>query len=135
MTGLLAGISPKSVLLVEGQQVNKERDGNPLNQDTPADFLGLYNQATFVAYVGSMFVVNVGAQGSVSVRLTEVNAMRSPLNGECFSLVFQSFDDLKLPQATYEIEHGALGSFLLFLVPGDNSDPGQRYVAIINRLP
>jgi hypothetical protein len=41
-----------------------------------------------------------------------------------------------LPQGTYRMEHPALGSFQLFLVPGGPDKYGaQSYVAIINRLP
>jgi hypothetical protein len=40
-----------------------------------------------------------------------------------------------LPQDTYIVECGALGSFALFLVPGGADENGkQSYVANVNRL-
>src|SRR5438128_4682960 len=39
---------------------------------------------------------------------------------DCFSLVFRGLSDLPLEQRTYTVGHGKLGSFNLFIVPGDS---------------
>lgn len=126
-----------------GQGIRKALDGNPIDR-LPDDIangpLSYYTKAAFSAYLNSTFVVQSVAFGTINVTLTEVRDSASgsvPSQGgqECFSLLFQSSGSPALRQGTYGIEHPALGSFALFLVPG-SPDPngGQSYVAIVNRL-
>jgi hypothetical protein len=75
------------------------------------------------------------ANGSTAVvRLVSVRDLRSDKTRqggkECFSLLFSGAAGSSLPQATYRINHRALGKFQLLVVPvGTNS-----YEAVINRL-
>jgi len=51
---------------------------------------------------------------------------------ERFSLIFESSDPL-LSQATYTLEHPAIGNQDLFLVPIHGDDKSFQYEAVINR--
>lgn len=106
-----------------------------LGQDPPSDPLSNYTRATFAQYVDSVFTI-VGST-SVEVTLTEVEntlpANESASGRECFVLHFRG-GSTALGQNTYTIEHAALGTFSLFVVPGGADANGARaYTATINR--
>ena len=101
--------------------------------DEDDDPLANYTKATFVSYLNSIFQLQTGS-GSVAVTLLQVEDMEAPEDGECFSLLFRGGSQA-LPQNTYTIEHSALGTFKLFLVPtGADSNGAQGYLATINRV-
>lgn len=104
-------------------------------QDT--DPLSNYTMGTFTQYLDSIFTIR--GSTTVEVTLTKVkdtlpeNASRAG-GRESFVLVFRGGSQ-QLKQNTYTVEHPALGTFKLFLVPGDRDENGvQGYVASINRL-
>jgi hypothetical protein len=69
----------------------------------------------------------------VEVRLVEASALGDPFvpGGRApFSLVFRGPAEQILPQTTYRIEHEAIGSFELFLVPLQPDGDGARYQAV-----
>jgi uncharacterized protein DUF6916 len=108
-----------------------------LAQDGATDPLAYYTQATFTQYINSIFRLH--GFRTVDVTLEKVQdalpATVSRSGGrESFTLHFRG-GDVRLPQDTYIVEHPALGSFSLFLVPGGADENGaQSYVATINRL-
>lgn len=117
---------------------------NTLAQDligqfsAPADDpLANYTQATFTQYVNSIF--RVYGRVTVDVTLTRVEdtlpaTVSRAGDRESFALHFRG-GGVGLPQNSYQIEHAALGTFSLFLVPsGADENGAQGYVAIINRL-
>jgi hypothetical protein len=68
-----------------------------------------------------------GSEGSLAVRPPR---QRMPLpRTEAFALKFFGTGP-KLPQATYSVTHGTLGTFDLFVVPSGDSS----YMAVFNRL-
>jgi hypothetical protein len=101
------------------------------------DPLAYYTQATFTQYINSIF--RIYGFRTVDVTLVKVedtlSANVSRTGGrESFVLHFRG-GDVKLPQDTYTVEHAALGSFGLFLVPnGADENGAQSYAATINRL-
>ena len=101
------------------------------------DPLANYTQATFTQYVNSIF--RLRGRVTVDVTLTKVQdtlpANVSRAGGrESFALHFRG-GGISLPQDSYQVEHAALGTFMLFLVPSGTDENGaQGYVAIINRL-
>jgi hypothetical protein len=106
-----------------------------LDAEAPEDDdpLANYTKATFVSYLNSVFELQT-TSGSVAVTLLQVEDMEAPPNGECFSLLFRGGSEA-LPQNTYTVEHAALGTFQLFLVPtGADSNGAQGYLATINRV-
>lgn len=117
---------------------------NTLAQDLIGQFggsttdpLANYTQATFTQYVNSIF--RLYGRVTVDVTLMKVEdtlpAKVSREGGrESFALHFRG-GGISLPQDSYLVEHAALGTFRLFLVPsGADENGAQGYVAIINRL-
>lgn len=101
------------------------------------DPLANYTQATFTQYLNSVFRLHGGT--TVDVTLLEVKdtlpANVARVGGrESFTLRFVGGSE-QLGQDTYTVEHPALGTFKLFLVPGRADENGAKaYVATINRL-
>jgi hypothetical protein len=142
IVALSVGLPLKATLTAMGQKVSKELDGNPFDNplpEIPYDPLSYYTKSAFTAYLNSTFRVGTGNLETVEVTLTRVTDLLPDTSAnvdgrECFSLAFRG-GSVSLPQNTYAIDHDALGSFQLFLVPGGRLDNGeQAYVAIVNRL-
>ncbi|MHC4695587.1 MAG: DUF6916 family protein [Planctomycetota bacterium] len=70
----------------------------------------------------------------IEAELVEVHEGRSSAQHEQFSVLFAGPCEPCLPQRTYEVEHAAMGSFDLFLVPIGADQDGTRYEAVFNRL-
>jgi hypothetical protein len=132
IAAIAAGISLKPSFIALGQDL-LDQIGAPRGTDP----LSFYTQSTFAQYVNSVF--RLRGFTVVDVTLTKVEdtlpAKTSREGGrESFSLHFQG-GNIQLPQDTYIVEHPALGTFRLFLVPsGADENGAQGYVAIINRL-
>jgi hypothetical protein len=70
----------------------------------------------------------------VEARLVEVDEGRSSETHEQFSLLFAGPSEPQLAQGTYEIRHGTIGEFELFLVPIAADANHTSYEAVFNRL-
>lgn len=133
LAAVAAGVFLKPGVLALGQDL-VDQIGAPAVTDPLAN----YNQATFAQYVNSIF--RLRGPAVVDVTLTKVEdtlpVKTSRAGGrESFALFFRG-GSVQLPQNTYIVEHAALGTFQLFLVPGGADENGaQAYTAIINRLP
>ena len=102
-----------------------------------SDPLAYYTQATFTQYINSIFrlygfrtvdVTLVKVQDTLSANVSRTGGRES------FVLHFRG-GDVQLPQDTYTVEHAALGTFRLFIVPsGADENGAQSYAATINRL-
>jgi hypothetical protein len=104
-------------------------DGPPALDDP----LAAYSKSAFASYLNSVFQIHT-ADGTVDVNLVRIDDLPSRPNGECFSLIFRGGSEA-LKQDTYELDHAALGTFQLLLVPAGTSENGaQQYAATINRL-
>lgn len=132
LAALFAAAPLKNVL---GQSW-KDRDGNPADKtpsSTPNDPLANYTKATFLTYLNSIFQLHT-VRGVVAVTLLKVEDMAPAQDGECFSLLFRG-GGTALSQDTFTVDHSALGTFQLFLVPvGTDANGAQGYLATINRL-
>jgi hypothetical protein len=104
------------------------------------DPLTFFTKSTFAAQLNSKFRLRSENSSSVVVTLVAVNdlapapaRLKAPLVGgqECFSLIFSG---KRLPQGTYTVEHGALGTFKLMLVPAGKQGSVAQMEAVINRL-
>ncbi len=130
LAAVAASVSFKPGLLALGQE--------PMVALPVSDPLSNYTQATFSQYVNSIFTLR--GRTAVEVILTKIEdtlpAKSSRAGGrESFTLHFRG-GGVALPQDTYVLEHAALGTFRLFLVPtGGDENGAQGYVAVINRLP
>jgi hypothetical protein len=95
----------------------------------------------FAARVGERFRLRVQPERSLDLELIEVtplrvrsanghDAQRASVRREPFSLVFRGPANLIAPQRMYPVEHDAMGSHDLFLVPIGPDHAGMRYEAV-----
>jgi hypothetical protein len=116
-----------------------------LSDQTGLEQLDYYTQSSFAPYLNTQFRVYLTTSSTRGLKLVEVSdylAKRpksetsSSLNpDECFSLLLTVPPGKSFEQDTYLIEHDALGSFYMFMVPV--GEPGKRgldyYEAIVYR--
>ena len=135
--------------IVFGQQGSSADAHSPRPPGYPAPYqatlypLYYMDKSTFDPHLNTEFRFR-GADGNwVTLRLVEVSDLeRDPKQRENprwgkrgFSLLFKGSRERLLPQRAYEVEHGALGEFTLFLVPVFSTDKkNYNYEAIFNRL-
>lgn len=83
----------------------------------------------FEARAGESF--RVRASPAIDMRLAQVRRHGQALRaGGAFSLFFVAPPGPYLPQATYPIEHPALGTMEIFIVPIGPLDGGNGYEAV-----
>lgn len=102
-----------------------------------------FTRETFEPYVGGYFEV-VGARGQlVPMKLLKVESYcpkpetkicKRALETETFSLQFKAESPLPTTTSIYQIKHGALGDFELFLTRHDSLSREYSYEAVFNRL-
>ena len=140
---LATGVSSSVTDLAFGQQTDSGRSdsgqGFPIPYESRLDPLNYFTKATFEANLNTVFRINAGASNAVGLKLIEVSDIgpvpdQTVAGRECFVLRFSGPLNQPLPQRTYLLEHDALGSFDLFIVPGKKDKKGQYYHAVINRL-
>lgn len=102
-----------------------------------ATSLDYYNKSTFQSYINSDFRIYANGHSETWLRLVLVEdfpsnkALVAP--DECFRLLFSGPADTSLGQGTYHLDHAALGTFALFIVPGNPVDGKRPYEAVFNR--
>lgn len=99
------------------------------------DTLPLLNAADFQPYLGQDFLVAFSAEAYTVAQLAEVTELpvHPGLERKPFSILLQT-EQLKYyyPQAIYTIQHPALGSLTLFLVPLGVKGKGMQYEAVFS---
>ena len=102
----------------------------------------LFTRETFQPYVGGTFRVSAGANGYdmtlIKVRGNEISERGKGLTkkarqSDSFVLVFNSNGELTDLTTIYDVEHAALGKFVVFLTRRDNPDGGYFYEAVFNQ--
>lgn len=101
-----------------------------------------FNREIFDPYVGGVFTARAGVN-SIEMTLEKVRGLELSERGKklskkvretaSFTLVFTSEGTLTDLTTVYDIEHGALGTFALFLTRRDNPQGGYYYEAVFNR--
>jgi hypothetical protein len=100
-----------------------------------------FTHAAFQPHVDTQFGAHVGAR-TIDLQLTGVKLLHqrtskgAAVRGQQFSLTFHG-PGPAFHQETYNLEHGVLGHFSLFLVPvgtPGTTKSGQTYEAIINNI-
>ena len=71
---------------------------------------------------------------AVDLKLIETTATPSAPQYESFSIVFRGPSHPLLPQGIYQLQHDAIGTFDLFIVPIRQDQDGLYYEACFNRL-
>jgi hypothetical protein len=99
-----------------------------------------FKRETFEPYLNGSFKLSAGAN-SVEATLVRVRdcdtKSRNELTTksrptECFALDFQTQDKLTDLTTIYDVEHGALGKFALFLTRRDGARDTYFYEAVFN---
>jgi hypothetical protein len=100
-----------------------------------------FKRETFEPYIGGIFTARAGAH-SIEMTLTGVrNCTPSVGSGkvtkksrpcECFALEFSASDKLTDLTTIFDIEHGALGTFPLFMTRRDGPRGTYFYEAVFN---
>lgn len=93
--------------------------------------VGALHHTSFTPHLHSIFFVTSGVK-TVPMLLTEATGEKTK-SGETFTLRFRSTARAPLGQGTYQFDHGILGTFNLFVVPGATTGNTRHYRAIINR--
>jgi hypothetical protein len=134
------GLSPSELVLGQSKRKNPRFEVPYESKTNPVFY---FNRETFAPHVGTDFrFYQKGARKGYGLRLEEVFDRQAQLkarrlrahDGECFSLYFRGPASKDLPQGSYRMQHGALGVFTLFLVPGRPDSEGVVYEAVINHL-
>ena len=103
-----------------------------------ADPLFGYTAKDFRKHLGTKFTIMTESAAQtavlVDVKSSEASKDESASNkkAECFTLSFQT--PSKESQATYTIFHPRLGTFNLFLVPGQSNKAESLLHAVVNRI-
>jgi hypothetical protein len=99
---------------------------------TPLDY---YTKATFQSYINSDFRFYANRKTWLRLVLVEDFPTREALTtpDECFRLLFSAPAETSLQQGTYDVDHAALGTFALFIVPGKPDNGKRHYEAVFNR--
>ena len=142
--GLAALLSGRLSSIVYGQKHSPDLDsglGFVIPKEALNDPLYKITRAMFTDNLRTKFTFHLGEVRLTEMTLIEVNNLNPPFakidatsSRDCFSLVFRGPRGLPLRQGTYTLEHSSLGTFQLFVVPGENDRSGVRYGAIVNRL-
>jgi len=96
-----------------------------------------YSKATFLPYLNTVFNIYVSSTKMLTTTLVSVDDIgpvpdKQVAGHESFTLKFRGTETIR--QNTYRIQHQALGSFELFLVPAGTKQKNFYYLAVINRL-
>lgn len=138
---LLAGVSLGSAGRIFGRDVAEYRGLTPHDLPPTDDPLAQisFTKATFTPYLNTEFRIYLDPSRVLNVKLVSIDDIGpvpdTPVAGrESFVLKFDGLETVK--QNTYKVEHTNLGSFNLFLVPGDRNKSKKGYysLAVINRL-
>jgi hypothetical protein len=142
MSVLLTSVALDSLPLVFAQDLRKS---DP-SQDFQAPFaarqspLFSFKRETFQPYVNGIFKLRAG-RNSVNATLVSVrDCTPSSKNkstpksrpSDCFALVFRAQGKLTELTTIYDVEHGALGKFALFLTRRDGPRGTYFYEAVFN---
>lgn len=145
-------------LSITGVALGQDRSGPassptanfPLPPESYQDPVIYFRKSTFSPYLNTAFQIRRNATFGIQTRrnapqaieVTLINvddagpsdgrASDARLGKECFSLIFRASGKQALKQNTYTIEHGALGTFALFLTPAGTDAKGRYYEAVIN---
>ena len=119
------------------EQYAAKRTGN-LDQLSPTErnrrLAELLSKDRFTQHLKSTFRISDESSPTVlDVQLIEVCEGRSTERFEQFSVLFTGPKEPLLEQGTYRLEHAAMGSFDLFIVPISSDEGGTVYEAVFCR--
>jgi hypothetical protein len=110
----------------------------------PEVLAGSLKRSLLSQHLGQTFHVQLDSSDVVAMQLAQVRDLgvsqvtdkRTGADMEhSFSVLFRGPADRPLGQGTYQLSHGRIGSFPLFIVPMGPADGDRYYEAIFNRPP
>lgn len=138
-TAVALQLSPQ-VFAQVGAKPDPRRD-HPVPFEAQQSPTFYFKRETFEPYVGGIFRARAG-QHSIEMKLDTVRGCEVSASGkkltkksrptDCFALVFSSKGTLTDLTTIYDIEHGALGTFPLFLTRRDGPQGTYYYEAVFN---
>ena len=144
MTVVLTGLALDSVPLAFAQQLRKSdpsRDFEvPFEAQRELSFY--FSRGTFQPYLNGVFTLSAGRNSVEATLVSIVQHPPSPRSSkvtrkwrptQCFSIVFRADEKLTDLTTTYEVEHGALGKFPLFMTYREGPRGEHFYEAVFNR--
>ena len=88
----------------------------------------------FAKQLNTAFQVYFTPEKVSEAELIEVTEAQQRIRQDSFSLLFLLPPEVPIEQGNYTIEHPALATFDLFLVPISKSNEGVKFEAVFNRL-
>jgi hypothetical protein len=96
------------------------------------DEVAYLTKRTFTDQLETRFEVHLESGEAQILQLFKV--VDTGLQGQdCFSILFKSMSADRFPQGTYRIQHEAIGTFGLFIVPITRQEDWPWYEAVFNR--
>jgi hypothetical protein len=143
MTALLAGVALDKLPLAFAQQLEKSDPSRDFQVpfETKQEPTFYFKRETFEPYLHGVFKLRAGANSVnatlVSVRDCTPGPKAAKLTkrsrpSDCFALVFHADGKLTDLTTIYDVEHGALGKFALFLTRRDGPGRTHFYEAVFN---
>ena len=145
VSALLAGLELSPAKLVFAQQ-KRGQGGFAIPYEAKTQSAFYFTHETFAPYLNSTFRLSRGKGIGFDATLVEVSDLRAQSQakaralksevreGACFALTFRAGASDTISQGTCKLSHAALGSFSLFVVPGEPTADGETYTAIINHI-
>jgi hypothetical protein len=93
----------------------------------------LPNREDFLKHLNTKFRVFFDGVQPTEVELTEVSELRQKPRYEAYSLVFLAPKTIPPMQMLYRVEHDALGTMDLFLVPFEETENSFAFEALFNQ--
>jgi hypothetical protein len=90
------------------------------------------NASIFREHLHTRF--KVAGADSVELELVEVQEHQVGPKLECYSLLFQGPNSLRIPQGTHKLQHPALGEMEIFLTAVAGNQGGFTYESVFNRF-
>ena len=93
----------------------------------------LPTRSDFLKHLNDKFRIFFDGEQATEVELTEVSELRPRDDFAAFSLVFVAPKTIPPEQNLYRVEHDALGTMALMLVPFDEFENGFAFEALFNQ--
>lgn len=140
-TVLLTGIALDSIPLSFAQDARKSDPSQdfPVPLAAKQETLFYFRRETFEPYLNGQFTLRAGAN-TVDATLVSVRDCKPAANkltrkareSNCFAIIFRAEGKLTDLTTIYDVEHGALGKFALFLTRRDDPHGTYFYEAVFN---
>jgi uncharacterized protein DUF6916 len=143
MTVFVTAIALDSVPLAFAQKGEKSNPAQDFQIPTEAAQAPIFyfKRETFQPYVGGIFKLSAGANSVEATLVSVRDCTPSPKShkltkksrpSDSFALVFRAEGKLTDLTTIYDVEHGALGKFALFLTLRDGPQGTYFYEAVFN---